>query len=143
MVTIDGVQFHWGMTLVNESGGEIVVSESEFEFKQMNPATWIVSKPSAKHRYMLTVQSFYSSQEARIKFQIKRLELYKSFIDKDIEKLKAGVKPSTMMENGKLVITPLPYLQESYKITEIWEILTPQNCSWLRCRDSSAARATN
>lgn len=100
LITIDGVAFQWGLTLVNESGDEFVVPEKEYEYEFLNPAIWVVSRKDAPHCKRIMVMHFYSSQEARIEFQVKRLELFKSFIDKDIEKLKAGVKPHCYTEVG-------------------------------------------
>lgn len=137
LITIDGVEFHWGMTIVNESGDEFVLNEAEYEFQHLHPAIWVVSKKDAPHHYKIMVKHFYSSQAARIEWQVKRLEIFKSLIDRDIEKLKTGFTPTGRIRENKYV-QELPYLQESYKINEIWEILTPQNCSWLGKKESKS-----
>lgn len=87
MKTIDGVEFKLGMTLVTQGGREIPTNEQEHVIMQHEGVDCIGLKA---HHIDYGIDTFYSSQEARIKDQVAFLEDMKRKLDIDIEHIKKG-----------------------------------------------------
>jgi hypothetical protein len=93
-ITLNGVPFTLGMTLVGWSGREIETSEDEFEITNWNDEHGSCPCINRKNSYIYTaVANYFSSQQARINYQVQLLENIKRSIDKDIEFLKEDGLP--------------------------------------------------